>query len=106
MNDQLRNAMNAADLAEIEAIAQSIGAEAVQTALAVRAPDPREEEVRAKAEAEAQRQRDQAAAVADVVNAVDAHRKRLGRKTCTAHDGATILKMVELLRAMTPGMDE
>jgi hypothetical protein len=108
MNDQLRHAMNAADLAEMDAIATEIGATAVRTALAVQAPDERrlEEEARAKAEAEAQRQRDLAAAMSDVVNAVALHRARLGRKTCSAHDGATILKIFELLRGLTPGMDE
>ena len=40
MNDQLRRAMSNVDLEEIEAIAQSIGAEAEQTALAVRPQAP------------------------------------------------------------------
>jgi hypothetical protein len=108
MNDRLRHAMGAVDLAEIDAIATEIGATAVRTALAVQAPDQRhlEEEARQKAEAEAQRQRDVDAALADAINAVDRHRARLGRKTCTAHDGATVRKVFELLRGLTPGAEE
>src|SRR5580693_6390485 len=55
MNDQLRHAMDAVDLAEIDALATEIGATAVRTALAVQEPDARhlEEEARQKAEAEA-----------------------------------------------------
>jgi hypothetical protein len=108
MNDQLRHAMNAADLAEMDALAEEIGATAVRTVLAVQAPDGHrlEEEARAKAEAEAQRQRDQDAALADAIETVARHRARLGRKTFTAHDGATVRKVFELLRGLTPGMDE
>jgi hypothetical protein len=108
MNDQLRHAMNAADLAEMDAIATEIGVTAVRTALAVQAPNARhfEEEARAKAEAEVQRQRDQDAALADAIETVARHRARLGRKTCTASDGATVRKVFELLRGLTPGMDE
>jgi hypothetical protein len=108
MNDQLRRAMSAADLAEIETLADAIGTAAVQTALAVHEPDARrlEEEARQKAEAEAQRQRDQDAALADAIETVARHRARLGRKSCTAHDGATVRKVFELLRGLTPGMDE
>jgi hypothetical protein len=108
MNDQLRHAMNAADLAEMDALAEEIGATAVRTALAVHAPDAHrlEEEARAKAEAEAQRQRDADAALADAIETVARHRARLGRKTCSAHDGATVRKVFELLRGLTPGMDE
>jgi hypothetical protein len=108
MNDQLRHAMNAVDLAEMDAIATEIGATAVRTALAIQAPDERrlEEEARAKAEAEAQRQRDADAALADAIETVARHRARLGRKSCSAHDGATVRKVFELLRGLTPGMDE
>jgi hypothetical protein len=101
MNDRLRHAMNAADLAEIDSLADAIGTAAVQTALAVQAPD----EAR-KAEAEAQRQRDQDAALADAIETVARHRARLGRKTCSAHDGSTVRRVFELLRGLTPGVDE
>jgi hypothetical protein len=108
MNDQLRHAMNAADLAEMDAIATEIGATAVRTALAIQRPDERllEKEARAKAEAEAQRQRDRDAALADAIEAVARHRARLGRKTCSQHDGAAIRQIFELLRGLTPGTDE
>jgi hypothetical protein len=105
MNDQLRRAMAATDIEELERVANEIGAAAVQTALTVHEPDRAEAEAR-KAEAEAQRQRDLDAALADSINAVDRHRARLGRKTCTSHDGAAIRKIFDLLRGLTPGQDE
>jgi hypothetical protein len=101
MNDRLRDAMNAADLAEIDALAEAIGTEAVQTALAIQPSD----EAR-KAEAEAQRQRDADAALADAIETVARHRARLGRKTCSAHDGGVVRKIFELLRGLTPGVEE
>jgi hypothetical protein len=108
MNDQLRYAMHATDLAEMDALAEEIGATAVRTALAVQAPDERrlEEEARQKAEAEAQRQRDRDAALADAIEAVARHRARLGRKTCSQHDASATRQIFELLRGLTPGMDE
>ena len=107
MNDTLRHAMDRADLAELDAIAETIGAAAVQTALAVTGPDPQAQaEARQKAEAEAQRQRDQDAALADAIETVARHRARLGRKTCTAQDGAAVRKVYELLRGLVPGTDE
>jgi hypothetical protein len=110
MNDQLRAAMSAADLAEIDSLAQTIGAEAVQTALAVREePEhPRDDPVRIKQlqEAAEQRQRDQDAALADAIETVARHRARLGRKTFSPHDGATVRKVFELLRGLTPGSEE
>lgn len=110
MNDTLRRAMAAVDLDAVDVEAQRIGREAVSAALILQAPDEDararlEDEARQKAEAEAQRQRDLDAALADSINAVDRHRARLGRKTCTAHDGATIRKVFELLRGLTPGME-
>jgi hypothetical protein len=111
MNDQLRHAMNAADLAEMDALAEEIGATAVRTALAVRpqAPDPaREEEAREKAKQEAadQRQRDADAALADAIETVARHRSRLGRKTFSAHDGAAVRKVFDVLRNLAPGTEE
>ena len=49
---------------------------------------------------EAQRQRDLDAALADAVEVVARQRQRLGRRTCTPHDGATVRKINELLRGM------
>jgi beta-phosphoglucomutase-like phosphatase (HAD superfamily) len=110
MNDQLRHAMNAADLAEMETFANEIGATAVRTALAVREePEhPRDDPARQKQlqEAEAQRQRDQDAALADAIETVARHRARLGRKTCSVQDGAAVRKVFELLRGLTPGAEE
>lgn len=110
MNDQLRRALDNVDLEELDAIASSIGAEAVQTALAVRPRDQAREEAdreeKQKAEAAEQRQRDADAALADAIETVARHRARLGRRTCTAQDGAAVRKVFELLRALTPGMDD
>lgn len=97
MNDSLRHAMNAADL---EAVAEEIGIVAVQTALAVQAPDRREAEARAKAEAETQRQRDLDAADADTIEIVNRHRTRLGRRVCSRHDAMIRRQIFELLRSM------
>ena len=96
------NDLSAADLEEIDAVATTIGAEAVQTVLALQ---PREDDAR-KAEAEAQRQRDVDAALADSIEMVARHRARLGRKTCSAHDGAAVRKIFELLRGLAPGTEE
>lgn len=61
----------------------------------------REEAVsRAKAEAEANRQRDLDAAMADVVEVVARQRSRLGRRICSSHDGSTVRKVFDLLKAM------
>jgi hypothetical protein len=108
MNDQLRHAMSAADLAEIDSLADAIGTAAVQTALAIHEPDARrlEDVARQKAEAEAQRQRDVDAALADVIETVARHRARLGRRTCSAQDGAAIRKIFEIVRGLTPGTEE
>ena len=57
-------------------------------------------------EAEAQRQRDLDATLSDVIETVTKHRARVGRKSWTAQDGGTIRKVFELLRGLTPGMDE
>jgi hypothetical protein len=120
--NELRRAMAAADLEEMEVQAERIGREAVSAALVLdterllpihvhdgareEEARRREEEARTKAEAEAQRQRDQDAALADTIEVVSRHRARLGRKTCSVHDGATIRKIFELLRGLTPGIEE
>jgi hypothetical protein len=110
MNDHLRQAMAATDIAELDTLAEEIGAAAMQTALSVRpqAPSREDEAAREKqlADAAEQRQRDQDAALADAIETVSRHRARLGRKTCSAHDGATIRKVFELLRGLTPGAEE
>jgi len=58
---------------------------------------------RLKADAEAQRQRDLDAALAEVVELVTRHRSRLGRKTCSHHDGGVIRRIFDHLRSMSPG---
>lgn len=107
MNDHLRRAMAAVD-DDVE----TVGFAAVSAALVVQAADDDEirrrldEAERQKADAEAQRQHGLDAALADVVEMVARHRARIGRKTCSQHDGATIRKIFDLLRGLTPGAEE
>jgi hypothetical protein len=99
-------------MAIVDEDVETVGLAAVSAALVVQGPD--EDEIRhklddaerQKAEAEAQRQRDLDAALADVVEMVARHRTRLGRKTCSAHDGATIRKIFDLVRGLHPGGEE
>jgi hypothetical protein len=103
MND-LRRAM-----AIVDEDVETVGLAAVSAALVVQGPDEDairrklDDEAREKAEAEAQRQRDLDGAMGDVVELVARHRARLGRKTCSAHDGATIRKIFDLLRSLHSG---
>ena len=109
MNDHLRRAMRTVDV-EDDTFGSAIGLAAVSSALVVQPDDDDrrklDEEARAKADAEAQRQHSLDAALADVVEMVARHRARIGRKTCSQHDGATIRKIFDLLRGLTPGMEE
>ena len=111
MNDHLRRAMRTVDI-EDDTFGSAVGLAAVSSALVVQHDDDDEtrrkldEEARAKADAEAQRQHSLDAALADVVEMVARHRSRVGRKTCSQHDGATIRKIFDLLRGLTPGMEE
>jgi hypothetical protein len=104
----LRRAMAAVEVQEYDPIAT--GMAAIRTELAVQEPDDRRIEQaleeKQKQEAAEQRQRDADAALADAIETVGRHRARLGRKTCSAHDGAAIRKIFELLRGLTPGMEE
>ena len=84
---------------------------AVHTALSVQSNAAQAEiDARLKAEAEAQKQRDLDSALAETVELVARHRARLGRKTCSVHDGATIRRIYDLLRSLFPagleGADE
>ena len=108
MNDHLRRAMAAVD--DDDTIGSTLGLAAVSSALVVQHDDDDrrrpDEEARAKADAEAQRQHGLDAALADVVEMIARHRARIGRKTCSQHDGATIRKIFDLLRGLTPGVEE
>ena len=110
MNDHLRTAMARADVIELEVEAVRVGQAAIAAALTVPEDEDelhrREDEARQRQEAEAQRQRDLDAALADAIQTVSDHRARLGRKKCTAHDGATVRKIFELLRGLTPSAEE
>jgi hypothetical protein len=104
----LRRAMAAVEVQEYDPIAT--GMAAIRTELAVQEPDDRRIEQaleeKQKQEAAEQRQRDSDAALADAIETVSRHRARLGRRTCTAQDGATVRKVFELLRGLTPGVDD
>ncbi len=98
MNDRLRQAMVAANVAELEdeGDARRFGREAVSTALT---SGQDEEELRRR-DVEAQRQRDLDAALGDVIEIVARHRKRLGRQVCSPADGRATRQIHELLRGM------
>jgi cell division septum initiation protein DivIVA len=90
--NRLREALQRADIAELEMVAEEIGQEAVQVALAmVETP---------KADAEAERQRLLDAALADASNVMERHRDRLGRRVTSRHDATTMRQIYELLRSM------
>jgi hypothetical protein len=92
--NRLQRAMENADIGQLDAEAQAIGADAVASAL--------DAPIDGKAEVEAQRQRDLDGALADAVEAVARQRARLGRRSCTQHDGATVRRIFEELRGMLP----
>ena len=75
------------------AAAGEIGRAAVSQALAQKAPEGREQLAEEK-------QRNADHALADAVEIVARQRARLGRRVCSGHDGTTIRKIHELLRAM------
>ena len=91
--NRLREALQRADIAELEVAAEEIGQEAVQMALAM-------VETPAKPDAEAERQRMLDAALGDVVEIVNRHRIRLGRRICSSSDAKVIRQVHELLRSM------
>ena len=92
MNDalNLREALARADLAELDDVAQAIGREAAQAALA-RMP---------VVDAEAERQLLLDAALADAIETVARHRMRLGRRVCSRPDGTVTRQVFELLLSM------
>lgn len=90
--NRLREALQRADIAELEAAAEDIGQQAVAVALAERPP--------AKVDLEEERQRLLDAALADAIETVARHRLRLGRRVCSRPDATITRQVYELLRAM------
>lgn len=91
MADRLQEAMQRTEVKEMEEIAEEIGREAVQEAVA---------KIRPPALIDDDRQRLRHAALADAIEVVHRQRARLGRRVCSTHDGATVDKVFELLRSM------
>jgi hypothetical protein len=91
--NRLSEALKRADIAELEVVAEEIGQEAVQVALAM-------VETPAKPDAEVERQRLLDAALADASNVMERHRDRLGRRVTSRHDATTMRQIYELLRSM------
>jgi hypothetical protein len=93
----LREALQRADLAELDEAAEELGRQAVAVALADPPPvqpkrfEPTEEE---------ERERLLDAALADAIETVARHRMRLGRRVCSRPDGTATRKIFELLRGM------
>jgi hypothetical protein len=96
--NRLREAMQRANVAEIDEVAEEIGREAVAVALAERPPAPVAERYKPTEEEERQRLLD--AALGDAIEAVNRHRMRLGRRVCSISDAGVTRKMFELLRSM------
>jgi hypothetical protein len=93
--NRLREALQRVDVGELE----EIGQEAVQIALADDRTDlPRQLEHSSQIEAERQSMLD--AALGDVVEIVNRHRRRLGRRICSSSDAKIIRQVHELLRGM------
>jgi hypothetical protein len=93
----LKAAMEAADIDELERQAEAIGRQAIAVALAEGEPPPPE---RYKPNEDEERERLQDAALADAIEMVNRHRLRLGRRVCSRPDGSTTRRIFELLRAM------
>lgn len=93
---ELKRAMAAADLEEIERSAIALGQQAVAVALAEEPPPPE----RFKPSEEEERERLLDAALGDAIEMVNRHRLRLGRRVCSRPDATTTRKIFELLRSM------
>jgi hypothetical protein len=91
----LKAAMEAADLDELDRQAETIGRQAI--AVALEEPPPPE---RYKPSEEEERERLLDAALGDSIEMVNRHRSRLGRRVCSRPDATTTRKIYELLRAM------
>ena len=97
--DRLRQAMQRANVDELEDVAIELGRQAVAMALTEpeRPPPPPE---RYKPNEEEERQRLLDAALADAIEAVSRHRMRLGRRVCSRPDATITRQVYELLRSM------
>jgi hypothetical protein len=94
--NRLREAMQRANIDELEEAADELGRQAVAVALAEpdRPPkrfDPTDEE---------ERQRLLDAALGDAIEMVNRHRLRLGRRVCSRPDATITRQVYELLRGM------
>ena len=92
----LREALQRADLAELDEAAEELGRQAVAVALAEPPPQPK----RFEPTEEEERERLLDAALADAIETVARHRMRLGRRVCSRPDGTATRKIFELLRGM------
>ena len=95
MNNTLQRAMLAADdvdEADAVGLVEAAAAEAAEAMTALT-----QERARVLQE---ERQRELDAALADAVEMVARQRARLGRRTCSRHDGETIRRIFELLRGL------
>jgi hypothetical protein len=92
--NRLREALQRADIEELDAV-EEIGRQAVAVAIAAEVEPPA-----APREDPEQRQRMFDAALGDVVEIVNRHRLRLGRRVCSSSDAKIIRQVHELLRSM------
>jgi hypothetical protein len=98
--NRLREAMQRANVDELEDVALELGQKAVAIALAEpeRPPPPAPERYRPSEEEERQRLLD--AALGDAIEMVNRHRTRLGRRVCSRPDATITRQVYELLRSM------
>jgi hypothetical protein len=107
----LREALNRADIAELDEASDKLGREIGQ-AIAVALeeheerppPPPVPQPRRFEPTEEEERERLLDAALADAIETVSRHRMRLGRRVCSRPDGTVTRKIYELLRGMA-GVD-
>ena len=96
--NRLREAMQRANVDELEDVAIELGHHAVAVALAEPPPAPPPERYKPSEEEERQRLLD--AALADAIETVNRHRMRLGRRVCSRPDATITRQVYELLRSM------
>jgi hypothetical protein len=103
--NRLSEALRRADVDELEVVAEEIGRQAVQVALAAPVESiemshfPASSDA-AKCDTEVQRQRDLDAALADAIEVISRARTRQGRRVCSRHDGEKVRQVFELLRSV------
>jgi hypothetical protein len=101
--DRLRQAMQRANVDELEEAAGEVGRQAIATALAEVEAEPAAPERFKPTEDDRQRLLDEA--WRDASRAMEQNRDRLGRRVTSTHDARVHRQIFELLRSMAAGPD-